>query len=87
MLELNNSNKCLSGINADLDNFVYTTSHNLQLPIFNIKTVLLILNSKIDMKNPDVVKLINIIKAAITNFKEVITDLAKVGQFETVMQE
>ena len=37
--ELNNSNKALLRINEDLDNFVYTTSHDLKSPIMNMEAL------------------------------------------------
>lgn len=87
MLELDNSNKSLLRINADLDNFVFSASHDLKSPILNIESILAILNSKIDMEDLDVIKLTDMIKYSINNFKEVITDLAKVGKIEAEMQE
>ena len=85
--ELDISNRSLLRINADLNNFVYGASHDLNAPILNIEMVLAILNKKIDMKDPDVVNLSGIINTSINNFKAVIKDLAKVGSIEAEMQE
>lgn len=85
--ELDKSNTSLLRINADLNNFVYGASHDLKAPIANIEMVLAILNEKIDMKDPDVINLSEMMYKSIHNFKEVIVDLAKVGKIESEMLE
>ena len=85
--ELDKSNKSLLRINADLNNFVYSASHDLKAPIANIEMVLTILNEKINMKDPDVINLSEMMNKSIHNFKEVIGDLAKVGKIESEMLE
>ncbi|MEO6851578.1 MAG: ATP-binding protein, partial [Mucilaginibacter sp.] len=81
------SNKSLLRINADLNNFVYSASHDLNAPIVNIEMVLNILNKKIDMKDPDVEKLSGMMNNAIVTFKDVIHDLAKIGLMEAELLE
>jgi two-component system CheB/CheR fusion protein len=80
--ELDKSNQSLRRINDDLNNFVYGASHDLKAPILNIETVMGVLNKKIDMDNPDVVKLSGMMNNALNNFKEVIKELGKVGVLE-----
>jgi two-component system CheB/CheR fusion protein len=84
---LDKSNKSLLRINADLNNFVYSASHDLNAPILNIEMVLKILNKKIDMKDPDVVNLSGMMNTAISTFKDVINDLGKIGIIEAEMLE
>jgi two-component system CheB/CheR fusion protein len=81
------SNKSLLRINADLNNFVYSASHDLNAPILNIEMVLKVLNKKIDMKDPDVVNLSGMMHNAIVTFKDVIHDLGKIGLMEAEMLE
>src|SRR5690606_31873316 len=45
---LQESNERLVKINADLDNFIYTASHDLKVPIANIEGLLNILKKKVD---------------------------------------
>jgi two-component system CheB/CheR fusion protein len=85
--ELNISNQSFRRINDDLNNFVYGASHDLNAPLLNIETVMGILNKKIDMSNPDVVNLSGIMNTALTNFKEVIKELGKVGALEAETME
>ena len=84
---LDKSNKSLLRINADLNNFVYGASHDLNAPILNIEMVLKILNKKIDSQDPDVINLSVMMNNAITNFKTVINDLGKIGLIDAEMLE
>ena len=54
---LDTSNTSLSRINADLNNFVFSASHDLNTPIVNIESLLGLLNSKLDMKDAEVMEL------------------------------
>ena len=80
---LDNSNKSLLRINADLNNFVFGASHDLNAPIVNIEMLLEILNDKLDTKDPEVMELSGMMNKAVTNFKTIINDLAKVGYIES----
>ncbi|AMR30232.1 chemotaxis protein CheR [Mucilaginibacter sp. PAMC 26640] len=84
---LNNSNKSLLRINADLNNFVFGASHDLNAPIVNIESLLTILNKKLDTKDPEVMELSGMMNKAVTNFKAVISDLARVGHLESEESE
>ncbi|XHR97394.1 CheR family methyltransferase [Mucilaginibacter sp. UC70_90] len=80
---LDNSNKSLMRINADLNNFVFGASHDLNAPIVNIEMLLEILNDKLDTKDPEVVELSGMMNKAVSNFKAIIRDLARVGYLES----
>ena len=80
---LDTSNTSLSRINADLNNFVFSASHDLNTPIVNIESLLGLLNSKLDMKDAEVMELFGLMNKAVTNFKATISDLAKVGAIES----
>jgi two-component system CheB/CheR fusion protein len=83
---LDHSNQSLHRINADLNNFVYGASHDLNAPILNIEMVLEMLREKMDQGDPEVVKLSDIMHKAILNFKEIIKDMAALGTLESEMQ-
>ncbi|MEO8949232.1 MAG: CheR family methyltransferase [Mucilaginibacter sp.] len=80
---LDNSNKSLLRINADLNNFVFGASHDLNAPIVNIEMLLEILNDKLDTQDPEVMELSGMMNKAVTNFKTIISDLARVGYIES----
>ncbi|MET4141722.1 CheR family methyltransferase [Pedobacter sp. UYP1] len=80
---LDESNKSLLRINADLNNFVFGASHDLNAPIVNIEMLLDILNDKLDTQDPEVMELSGMMNKAVTNFKSIISDLARVGYLES----
>lgn len=80
---LDDSNKSLLRINADLNNFVFGASHDLNAPILNIEMLLEILNDKLDSKDPEVMELSEMMNKAVTTFKDILSDLAKIGSFES----
>ncbi|MGV8877689.1 MAG: CheR family methyltransferase [Sphingobacteriaceae bacterium] len=81
------SNQSLLRINADLNNFVYGASHDLNAPIHNIEMVLSILDKKIDPLDTDVVKLSAMMNTSIANFKSIISDLGEIGIMEAELSE
>jgi two-component system CheB/CheR fusion protein len=83
LLELDISNKSLLRINADLNNFVFGASHDLNAPILNIEMLLEILNDKLDTRDPEVMELSGMMHKAVTNFKSVISELGRVGAIES----
>jgi two-component system CheB/CheR fusion protein len=85
--ELDASNKSLLLINDNLNNFVYGASHDLNAPINNIEMVLAMLHKTLDLTDPKVIKLSEMLNNSVRNFKEMIQDLAKVGHIEAQMQE
>ncbi|MFA4870124.1 MAG: CheR family methyltransferase [Pedobacter sp.] len=80
---LNESNKSLLRINADLNNFVFGASHDLNAPIVNIEMLLEILNEKLNTQDPEVMELSGMMNKAVTNFKSIISDLARIGHLES----
>jgi two-component system CheB/CheR fusion protein len=77
------SNQSLLRINGDLNNFVFGASHDLRAPIVNIEMLLDVLNDKLDTTDPGVMELSGLMNKAVTNFKAVISDLAKVGHINS----
>ncbi|MET4080715.1 two-component system CheB/CheR fusion protein [Pedobacter sp. UYP30] len=85
--ELNISNESFRRINEDLNNFVYGASHDLNAPLFNIESLMGILNMKIDLSNPDLSNISGMMDKALTNFKEVIKEMGKIVVLETESSE
>ncbi|GGI29424.1 chemotaxis protein CheB [Pedobacter mendelii] len=85
--ELNIRNESLRRINDDLNNFVYGASHDLNAPLLNIESLMSILNRKIDLSNPDLSTLSEMMNTSLTNFKEVIKEMGKVGALEAETME
>jgi two-component system CheB/CheR fusion protein len=85
--QLDISNASLMRINADLNNFVYGASHDLNAPLLNIEMILGILNKKIGAADTDVFNLSAMIQNSINNFKSIIIDMGKIGSIEAEMLE
>ena len=81
--QLDDKNKSLLKINDDLNNFIFGASHDLNVPIVSIESLLGLLNSKLDMKDSEVIELSGLMNKAVNNFKTIISDLAKVGSIES----
>ncbi|MBF8965651.1 hybrid sensor histidine kinase/response regulator [Pontibacter sp. FD36] len=75
----------LTRVNKDLDNFVYTASHDLKAPINNIEGLAVALKEILESPEPDHNEL-NIIMAmiqdAISRFKHTLMDLTEVAKLQ-----
>ncbi|MEK6482117.1 chemotaxis protein CheB [Catalinimonas sp. 4WD22] len=81
--ELDEINKSLMKTNADLDNFVYTASHDLMSPLSSIEGLISLLLERIDTSEPENTKLSKLIFTCINKFKAVIKDLGEIGKAES----
>ncbi|MCJ8164166.1 PAS domain-containing protein [Pontibacter sp. E15-1] len=79
--ELSTANEQLKRINADLDNFIYTASHDLKAPIFNIEGLLQILIESIPdetLASNQLNRVVRMIGDSIGRFKRTIQHLTEV---------
>ncbi len=77
--ELKVSNENLKRINTDLDNFVYTASHDLKSPIANLESLLKpTIQGKADAQEWKVIELIDISVGKLRNTVKALADIAKV---------
>jgi PAS domain S-box-containing protein len=84
-LELSNKNEELLRTNNDLDNFVYTASHDLKAPISNIEGLLFTLNSIFKEKNiqdKDIDEIMSMMNHSINRFKGTIIDLSEIVKIQ-----
>lgn len=81
-------NNELKKINVDLDNFIYTASHDLKAPISNIEGLTLILNKKLNNRMEDEErKLIAMIGHSISKFKGTIADLTEITKVQKDLEQ
>ncbi len=84
--ELKTSNDSLLRINGDLDNFVYTASHDLVGPLSNVEGLLQVLQRKLVSTDTEVLKIYGMLHSSLAKFKALIKDLAALGKVESNMQ-
>lgn len=77
--------KALQKINADLDNFVYTASHDLKAPISNIEGLMLMLQKHLsspEINLKQIAPITEMINQSIVRFKDTIKDLTEIAKVE-----
>ncbi|AHM59062.1 PAS/PAC sensor signal transduction histidine kinase [Flammeovirgaceae bacterium 311] len=90
LLELSQTNHQLTLINADLDNFIYTASHDLKTPISNIEGLMKLLVKNLSEEiaaKQDVQKPIQLIEASIERFKKTIVELTDIAKIQKEAEE
>lgn len=84
--DLEKKNKELSKINNDLDNFIYTASHDLKAPVTNIEGLVSSLVETLHESNcklSDETKLVvSLIKDSVGRFQVTIKDLSEIGKIQ-----
>ncbi len=85
---LREKNKELVRINADLDNFMYTASHDLKAPIANLSSLFSLLNRRLKDKIEDRdLPLFDMINHSISQFNRTIRDLTEVVSIQKETEE
>ncbi|HMK03294.1 MAG TPA: CheR family methyltransferase [Ferruginibacter sp.] len=85
--ELDRTNKTLTTINADLDNFVYSASHDLLGPLTNIEQIISLLDARKEDFDEEVNEYHRLLRSSVAKFKTLIRDLAVVGKIESEVFE
>ncbi|AHJ97847.1 PAS domain-containing protein [Hymenobacter swuensis] len=83
--ELTLTNDQLTRTNADLDNFIYTASHDLKAPISNIEGLLYLLQEELPAavtQGPDVAPTLTRMLGAVERFKRTIEHLTEVSKLQ-----
>src|SRR5690606_38742991 len=87
--ELFKLNDELNRVNADLDSFIYTASHDLKTPISNIEGILNVLSeniSKDTLENPFVARLLQLIRTSIERFNSTLQDLTEITKLQRLQE-
>jgi PAS domain S-box-containing protein len=83
--ELSMTNRQLLHSNADMDNFIYTASHDLRAPITNIEGLMKALLRKLSPENlqdPTLMRITGMIGDSIERFKKTINDLGLITRIQ-----
>ncbi|CAA9285808.1 MAG: hypothetical protein AVDCRST_MAG95-3640 [uncultured Adhaeribacter sp.] len=75
-------NEELKKINEDLDQFVYTASHDLKLPIINMASIFDELKQSATYQDPEADQLIALFQKALQQIYGTINDLSEIGKFQ-----
>jgi len=84
-VELDNKNISLLRINADLDNFAHTASHDLLGPLSNIELTISVINKKIT--DPELNKLLTTVNSSVKKFSTLIKDIGTIAKLESDVME
>ena len=84
-LETNNAR--LRRTNEDLDNFVYTASHDLKQPIHNMAGIFTELTRTANFRDPEAMKLVDYFERALARIFSTIDDLGAIVQVQRLEQE
>lgn len=79
--QLHTTNKNLLRINADLDNFVLSASHDLLGPLSNIEVTINLLN-RVQTSTPEFEEYLKIINVSVKKFRSLIKELSIIGKIE-----
>ena len=83
--ELRQNNEQLTRVNVDLDNFIYTASHDLKAPISNIEGLLEVLRQELPAglpASPEVQPVLGLMQDAVNRFQRTIEHLTDVSKLQ-----
>ena len=80
--QLRENNEALTRVNVDLDNFIYTASHDLRAPITNIEGLLHALQSELPSPAAQVEVILNLMQDSVERFKRTIDHLTDVSKLQ-----
>lgn len=82
--ELSDTNQQLIRTNVDLDNFIYTASHDLKAPITNIEGLLQVLRAELPAENQvsEVAYVLELMHGSVDRFKRTIEHLTEVSKLQ-----
>lgn len=83
--ELSHSNQILKAINTDLDNFVFTSSHDLLSPMNNIEQIIYFIRERGTILDKETKEYVNMLSTAVGRFRVVIKEMAAIGRMESEM--
>ena len=80
--DLAQTNEALMRINADMDTFVYTASHDLKAPVTNIQGLHALLREELADRAPDVEPILNMMDQSLMRFMRTVRELADIAQLQ-----
>jgi PAS domain S-box-containing protein len=87
---LEHKNEALQKTNIDLENFIYTASHDLRSPITNIEALMELLKKRITQSNSmneDIEEVLERVSSSVDRLKTTIVDLTEISRLQYELQE
>ncbi|HEY8401627.1 MAG TPA: ATP-binding protein [Cytophagaceae bacterium] len=84
---LRKNNEMLTRTNRDLDNFVYTASHDLKLPIANMEGLIQTLNEELGEHSQDIQAILDMLNTSVLQLKSTVQDLLRIIQIQKEPEE
>ncbi|MBD0257261.1 MAG: PAS domain-containing sensor histidine kinase [Cytophagales bacterium] len=87
---LEHKNNQLQKTNRDLENFIYTASHDLRSPITNIEALMTVLRKRIagsDCLNAGIEEVLDRVTASVTRLNRTIIDLTEISRLQRDLEE
>jgi len=81
-LELEFKNNELTKVNNDLDNFIYTASHDLMSPVINIEALLTVQYQEFDIQDDEFKRMRDMTLQSATRLKNTIKDLTEISKVQ-----
>jgi PAS domain S-box-containing protein len=82
---LEHKNNELQKTNRDLDNFIYTASHDLRSPITNIEALVVLLKERLNESNhltPETSEVLQRVNSSVNRLKRTIVDLTEISRLQ-----
>jgi signal transduction histidine kinase len=81
--DLINKNKVLNKLNIDLDNFLYTASHDLKSPISNLEGLIYLMKKEFGIQlNVEEKNIIELIELSVRKLNKTINDLTEITKVQ-----
>src|SRR5690554_173349 len=78
----------LEKVNIDLDNFIYTASHDLKSPISNLEGLIRIVKEELaNITNPTHLEFLDMMEISITKLRNTILDLAEITKVQKNLEQ
>jgi PAS domain S-box-containing protein len=84
--EIRQINRELIKTNTDLDNFIYTASHNLRGPVSTIEGLINLLDLNL-YKEEELKDLIGMLKTSLVKFKDAVSDLTEISKVQKLIEK
>jgi PAS domain S-box-containing protein len=87
---LEHKNEALQKTNIDLENFIYTASHDLRSPITNIEALMELLKKRITQSNSmneDIEEVLERVSSSVNRLKATIVELTEISRLQYELQE